>query len=196
MFQGNNTLTDDELNRFLCHSRAMLESIHTKQIRNGFLAILLANTGLRIREASMLLISDLIIGFTPMTSLRVRPEIAKTKKERLIPLNAQTSFAINAMQYQIWGPAVFGPADFAFRSVTSPNHLTTRQAERVIAQIALESLGHTIYPHMLRHTFASRILKVSNIRIAQELLGHTNIQSTQIYTHPDNEELSKAVNNL
>jgi len=196
MFNGNNTLTDDELNRFLYHARAILESIHTKQIRNGFLSVLLANTGLRIREACQLLISDLIIGFTPMTSLRVRPEIAKTKKERIIPLNAQTYLAINAMQHQIWGPCAFGPADFAFRSVTSPTPLTTRQAERIIAQIALESLGHTIYPHMLRHTFASRILKVSNIRIAQELLGHTNIQSTQIYTHPDNEDLTKAVNSL
>lgn len=185
MINGEQTLTNDELNRFQCHCKAMTLSGKAKQVRNGFLGLLLANTGLRIGEACKLLINDLIQGDIPVISLLVRAEITKTKKERYIPLNAAAQEAIGLMQRKIW-------------KTTDAKALpiTPRQAERVIWKIGMDATGRELHPHMLRHTFASRILKVSNIRIAQELLGHINIQSTQIYTHPDNEDLTNAVKAL
>ena len=49
---------------------------------------------------------------------------------------------------------------------------------------------------MLRHTFATRLLKASNMRVVQEALGHKSIQTTQIYTHVTSDDLTRAVNSL
>ncbi|GAH69734.1 unnamed protein product, partial [marine sediment metagenome] len=52
------------------------------------------------------------------------------------------------------------------------------------------------HPHMLRHTFASKLMRVTSMRTVQELLGHSSITSTQIYTHPNEDDKKKAIKGL
>ncbi|GAH96402.1 unnamed protein product, partial [marine sediment metagenome] len=53
-----------------------------------------------------------------------------------------------------------------------------------------------IHPHILRHTFATRLMSKTSMRVVQELLGHKNLSSTQIYTHPNNADLQEAIDSL
>lgn len=68
----------------------------------------------------------------------------------------------------------------------------TSVAQRLKKWARLKGLNQNIYPHLMRHSFASHILESSqDLRAVQELLGHTNLSTTQIYTHVDFQQLAK-----
>jgi site-specific recombinase XerC len=73
--------------------------------------------------------------------------------------------------------------------------ISLRTVQRQIAIIGRD-LGLThLSPHVLRHTFATRLLHITHdLRIVQEALGHARITTTQIYTHPNHEDLANAMN--
>jgi len=60
----------------------------------------------------------------------------------------------------------------------------------------MKALGFKVHPHMLRHTFGTNLLRVSDIRVVQSLLGHASISTTQIYTHPNTADQKKAIDKL
>jgi site-specific recombinase XerD len=65
---------------------------------------------------------------------------------------------------------------------------------RIVSRISEHTLGRHINPHLLRHTFATVLMKYTNIRVVQQLLGHASLNTTQIYTHPSSEDCKNAVN--
>ena len=73
------------------------------------------------------------------------------------------------------------------------NPLTERGIEDILNRIIKKGgLEFTIHPHMLRHTFATHMLdNGADLKVVQELLGHENLSTTQIYTHVSNERLRK-----
>jgi len=152
--------------------------------------------GLRVGEVIQLLITDLVFDLRPVTSVVVREEIAKNHKERIIPTSTRLSDAISQMTESCWPHTSSFVSLRAFYNNIPDKHITTRQVERIINSAGMKSLGRPVHPHMLRHTFASKLMRVTDMRTVQELLGHSHITSTQIYTHPNEDDKKKAIENL
>jgi len=165
-------------------------------LRNYTMALLMLDAGLRVNEVSNLLVADLITDRQSVTSLIVSKEIAKKHRERTIPVSARLQMAINHMWKFHWSAPGDGTIVFAFYNAATYKPLSPRQIQRIIKQAAIRSIGRPTHPHALRHTFATRLMRTSPTRIVQKLLGHASIQSTQIYTHPNDEDLKNAIDSI
>lgn len=165
-------------------------------LRNYTIALLMLDAGLRVGETVQLLVSDLVLQNEPVRALHVRAEITKNHAEGLIPLSQRCQKAIKTMQHIWWTPFIHYETMYAFFTTESCNCLSVRQVERIITAAAEKVLGRPVHPHILRHTFGTRIERRGGIRVAQELLRHKNITSTQIYTHPNEDDKRKAIDGL
>lgn len=197
------TTTPKTLNVTECHQ--LLDALLCKKgskgkfhkgIRNYTMAVLMLDAGLRVGEVVQLRVTDLYYGPCAVQSLHIRPEIAKNKTERIIPLSSRLKAAIEECAEKSWDERdLLGVTDPAFETVPAWV-LTTRQVERIIRRAALKSIGRPVHPHMLRHTFATRLMRKTNARVVQELLGHESMTSTQIYTHPNEDDKRQAIDEV
>lgn len=164
--------------------------------RDHLMALLMLDAGLRVGELVQLSWPDLWIVTEPTKTLFVRPDIAKRKIERTIPLTKRVREAVHVHHANSCDIDDELSCMFAFRHWSRGQPLTTRQVERIIRAAALETIGRPITPHMLRHTFATRLMQCTNIRVVQELLGHKALSSTQVYTHPNESDKKQAIEAL
>ena len=153
-------------------------------VRDRAILELFYSSGLRLAELASLVMGQ--IDFTQST-LRV---MGKGSKERVVPVGSKAKQAL-----QSW---IQRRATLALSTETAlfVNHHGRRLSERGI-QYRLNqwsqklNLGRRLHPHMLRHSFASHILQSSgDLRAVQEMLGHADISTTQIYTHLDFQHLA------
>ena len=154
------------------------------------------DAGLRVGELTQLRRSDLYDGREVFHSLLIRPAISKGHVERVIPLKERARKAIEDLSLFWWNRKPFDLDFFAFYRSEPTQKITVRQLQRIVKKEAIRAFGRGISPHMLRHTFASNLMRTTNARIVQELLGHKNLSTTQIYTHPNQEDLTRAINSL
>jgi integrase/recombinase XerC len=153
-----------------------------ENIRDKAILEVLYSAGLRIHELTGLNDDDLdVLGEV----VRVR---GKGKKERLAPLGAP---AVKAVQDYL---------DARQRSARGPlfvnrfgGRLTPRSVQRMLKKYLMAvGLDPSLTPHKLRHSFATHMLDAgADLRSVQELLGHANLSTTQIYTHITPERLKK-----
>lgn len=190
------TLTENECHLLLAAIFAGPDTDRRRKLaqRNYLMFLLMLDAGLRDGEVVQLKILDLIILEEPVTSLRVRAKISKSKLDRIIPLTERTSEAIRKCHQLLWSGPGTVPGDFVFPSSSLSGHLTTVQVERIVKATAAKSIHRDIHPHILRHTYATRLMQTTNAKVVQELLGHKFISSTGIYMHPNAEDKRKAVN--
>jgi len=167
-----------------------------KGVRNTCIALCMLEAGLRVGEVISLKVSDLWFNNAPVESVLISSEKSKTNEKRQIPVSTRLMDAIKEMSRCYWLPDNAVAYGFAFYQKNFLEPLTTRQVERIIRSAAIAAFGRPIHPHVLRHTFATKLMKVTNLRVVQEMLGHKNIQSTQIYTHPNIEDKKEAIRNL
>ena len=170
-------------------------------LRNLFIINLLLHTGLRINEALNLDLSDFN---SELNTLYLTVE-GKGDKERYIPLELKSHFfeiyhngtVINFIEmYFPLRKIIISSSDALFISKKG-NRLTSRYVQKFLKDIStISNINKEITPYKLRHTFATHLLRNgTNIRVVQELLGHSSISSTQIYTHSNLEDLNKAIKN-
>ena len=156
----------------------------TASLRDKAILETIYSAGMRISELVGLRIEDVdFIGGV----VKVR---GKGKKERLVPIGDTALRAIKA--YLDKSSDSFNgktrPALFLNKSDT---RLTDDSVRRIIDKyIQIASMREKISPHTLRHSFATHLLdRGADLRAVQELLGHANLSTTQIYTHITTERL-------
>lgn len=163
--------------------------------RNKTMVIFALNTGLRVSELTGLNVGDVVNGRI-RKELKVRKEVAKGKRERIIPLNEKAREAIkDLLDFNEEKRYPRDQDDPLFVSKRR-RRISSRQVENIIKHLRKDSeIDVDITPHTLRHTFATRVYnRTGNLRIVQTLLGHSSIKTTEIYTHVRREDLEKAVN--
>ncbi len=147
---------------------------------------LMYSSGLRLAELASLNLAD--IDFAER-SLRVT---GKGRKQRQLPIGRK---AIEALQR--WLPArrelLRDPSEPALFVNQHGRRLSHRGIQHRLRQLAAaQGLDLDLHPHMLRHSFATHLLESSaDLRAVQELLGHADIATTQVYTHLDFQHLAQ-----
>jgi integrase/recombinase XerD len=155
-------------------------------------------TGLRVSELVTLPLS------ASRRDARMIVVRGKGNKERLVPLNeasrqamADYLAAMEALKPEKKKNAA--PSKWLFPSFGESGHLTRQHFARDLKELAAASglAPRLVSPHVLRHAFASHLLhNGADLRIVQTLLGHTDISTTQIYTHVVEERLKSLVRDL
>lgn len=182
-----NTITEEEAN-------LMLTALN--DCRNRLMFLLMFDAGLRVAEVSKLCVGDLVYLTEPVKTLTVRASIAKNKHERHIPLTERIRTQIEIDFKTSWSYLQKNFDCYCFSWGQETANLSTRQIERIIKAAGIYALKKRVTPHMLRHSFATRLLSKTNIRVVQQLLGHSSLQTTQIYTHPNSNDLFIAIGGL
>jgi integrase/recombinase XerC len=152
--------------------------------RDHALLELLYGAGLRIAEACGLTTGDLDLDRGSVTVL------GKGSKVRRVPLNEEAVAALRTYLAEA-RPSLVGestPAGVVFLNARGKG-LSPRDARRILDRYPLPD-GRTLHPHALRHAFATHLLEGgADLRVVQELLGHSDLATTQRYTHVSPERL-------
>lgn len=169
----------------------LLNAIPVQQplgLRDRAMIELLYASGLRISELTQARLEALDLD---NNMIRVT---GKGNKTRLVPVGKKAIAAISAY-LEMERPKLVGKKTGSeiFLSIRGHGLTTARLWQIVKAHAAHAGLESNVYPHLLRHSFATHLLSNgADLRIIQEMLGHADISTTQIYTHVDQNRL-KAV---
>ena len=154
------------------------EGIGFIPVRDKAILELLYSSGPRVSELSGLNIDDLNIkGYL----IKIK---GKGKKERIVPVGSK---AIDAMKSYMIERMLLKSKDRALFLNRMGTRLTDRGVRRIVVKYAKAlTINGQIGPHTLRHTFATHLLQGgADLRVIQELLGHSSLSTTQKYTHLD-----------
>jgi integrase/recombinase XerD len=156
-----------------------------KDMRDRACFELMYATGMRVSELANLTLSDIDI------NLGVIRCLGKGQKERIIPMGRLARSALSAYLQEA-RPKLLKEKD-------SKHIFLSKQGSRISRQMIWKLMRHyallagikkEVSPHTLRHSFATHLLeRGADLRIVQELLGHSNISTTQIYTHVNKDRL-------
>jgi integrase/recombinase XerD len=155
---------------------------------------------LELLYASGLRVSELVS--LPRSAARTRERFlvvrGKGRKERLVPLTEAALIAARAY-LALLEETKAPPGPWLFPSDSEAGHLTRQAFARDLKALASAAglRADLVSPHVLRHAFASHLLQNgADLRVVQELLGHADISTTQIYTHVLDERLKSMVRDL
>ena len=192
-----------DVDRLLARAKASSEVLaasplqRLRAMRLYCLLEVLYATGLRVSE----------LGALPLSASRSDARMimvrGKGNKERLVPLNetSRRAMADYLAAMEALGRSRKGAAEskWLFPSFGQSGHLTRQHFARDLKELTASAglAPRLVSPHVLRHAFASHLLhNGADLRIVQTLLGHTDISTTQIYTHVVEERLKSLVRDL
>ena len=153
------------------------------EIRDLAIIELIYSSGLRVSETININLNDFE---EDMSFLRI---LGKGAKTRLVPVGKYAKSAINA--WLIERNKIINSTDALFLNLRG-KRISIRTVQLRLRKMALKQGLAPIHPHMLRHSFATHMLESSgDLRTIQELLGHSSLSTTQIYTKLDYQHLVK-----
>ena len=178
-------LSLDEVNRMM----ACIDLSSNEGHRNRAMMEMLYGSGLRVSELVNLHLSQIYLDEHYMIIL------GKGSKQRLVPISpvAEEWFGFWLQQRSTW-PIKPEAQDYAFVNRYG-RPLTRAMVFTIVRRLCAEAgITKTISPHTLRHSFATHLLQNgADLRVIQQLLGHEDLSTTEIYTHLDVADLRKAV---
>lgn len=176
------TLSYEEVERLLDAPKGS----SPKAIRDKALLELLYATGMRVTELVSLDLEDI-----NLASATVRVRQGKGSKERIIPIHSRAVEALREYLAKARRMLLKSPEERALFLNHRGERLTRQGLWLIIKQYVREAgIKTEVTPHTLRHSFATHLLNgKADLRHVQELLGHANISTTQIYTHISSERL-------
>ena len=197
-------LSISDVDRLLVHAKALTEAPEAsalqrlRALRLYCLLEVLYATGLRVSELVALPLS------ASRRDARMIVVRGKGNKERLVPLNeasrrAMADYLAAVEALKDAGKKSAAASKWLFPSFGESGHLTRQHFARDLKELAASAglAPRLVSPHVLRHAFASHLLhNGADLRIVQTLLGHTDISTTQIYTHVVEERLKGLVRDL
>jgi len=174
------TLDADQMARLL-----QIPGDDAETVRDRAIMELLYSSGLRLAELISVKLTDIDLGQGLVTVT------GKGNKTRIVPVGRMALDAIKAW-LKVRGELAKPEDQDLFVSVRG-GPLSPRSVQARLKHWGkVQGVQQGIYPHLLRHSFASHVLESSgDLRAVQELLGHANISTTQIYTHLDFQHLAK-----
>ena len=150
----------------------------TKEIRDRAIIELLYSSGLRVSELTNLKLTDVKNNY----SIRV---LGKGSKTRILPITKQAYKYYNLWLENRAKISTSKSSNFLFLGIQG-NKISDREVRRIV------KLRLGTFPHSIRHTFATHLLDGgADLRVVQELLGHTDPSTTQIYTHVSKKQLKE-----
>ena len=158
------------------------------RVRDAVVVVLFYTSGMRLAELHALNVGDISADFS---HIRV---LGKGRKERIVPLIAPVQEILKKYCGQKSSQNICIDQKKALILSEKEERLSQRTLQRIVDRVLKASgvQGKTS-PHVLRHTFATHLLNMgADLRDIQELLGHSSLKATQVYTHNDIERL-KAV---
>lgn len=163
-------------------------------VRDRALMEVLYATGMRVSELCGLRVQDY-----NQEAMEMRV-LGKGGKERVVLLNQSAHNWMKKYLNEYWSKLAEGrtpQADHPLFVSRQATRLSSRSVHRIVMKHALKAgINKTITPHTLRHTFATHLLEGgADLRVVQDLLGHTTINTTQIYTHVSLERLRRVYMN-
>jgi len=158
----------------------------TLEVRDVAMFELFYSSGLRLSELHELNVEDIDLHDKQLKVVK-----GKGGKSRLLPVGAKAISALQAW-LKVRPPVIDTQENAVFTSVKG-KRLGNRSIQLRLKQWCIKKgVTEAVHPHMLRHSFASHLLEASqDLRSVQELLGHENISTTQIYTHLDFQHLAE-----
>jgi len=165
----------------------------SKGLRDRAILELFYSTGMRLSELTSLCLSSIIVNKDKKTSENYTVKVlGKGAKERIIPFGKEAKSWIDkylkTRGFSIHSDLGNSPLFANSKEQPVPNSTIKRRIRNYIELLSIEDKvgpqGKGLGPHILRHTFATHMIdKGADIRSVQELLGHSSLSSTQIYTH-------------
>lgn len=160
-----------------------VESDKEQDLRDLAVMELAYSSGLRLSELQGLNLADM-----DLSAQEVRV-VGKGSKERVVPIGSK---AVQALSKWLAVRNVFNPVDNAVFINQRGKRLSHRSIQLIMQKWGKkQGLDSHLHPHKLRHSFATHMLEASqDLRAVQELLGHSQLSTTQIYTHLDFQHLA------
>lgn len=171
------------------HLPASITAANALQVRDLAMLELMYSSGLRLSELTHLECTDVDLADA------VARVLGKGNKVRIVPVG---SYAIAVLQRWLqYRSTLIAHHETALFVGIRGTRLTPRAVQMRVQQwAATHGTGSHVHPHMLRHSFASHLLESSgDLRAVQELLGHADLSTTQIYTHLDFRHLATVYDN-
>ncbi len=172
-------LSEEEVEEVLSYVRNLVnigsESKKKKSLRTACLVEVLYATGMRVSELINLKLSDLRL------NRRILNVIGKGNKQRIIPITSRAHDIIVK-----WLNYIPENSLYLFPSYGINGHITRDTVNKLLVNISINTNidRKRLTPHKLRHAFATHIMnRGADLRVVQELLGHSSISTTEIYTH-------------
>ena len=187
------TLSINDIN-LLLNSSKVADSKDINNVRNNTLLELIYGSGLRVSELVSM----------PLSAINEKSDIilikGKGKKERLVPISSSAKNAtINWLFFRNKMKTKENSKKYLFPANSNLGHISRVQFFTILKKISRHAglINKKISPHVIRHAFATHLLSNgADLRIIQSLLGHSDITTTQIYTHVLDEQKKSLVMNF